>query len=65
MGELGDEGPVEITEAEEASDVFYSEWRRPLGDTLYFCRVHLHFSLSDDDSEVLDLFLVKLAFLRF
>ncbi len=65
MGEFGDEGSVEVAETKEASDIFYGEWRRPFSDALYFHRVHFYFPLSNDDPEVFDFFLVKLAFLGF
>ncbi len=65
MGEFGNKGSVEIAEAEKASDIFYSEWHGPLGDTLYFRWVHLYLSLPNDDPEVFDFSLVKLTFLRF
>ncbi len=65
MGEFGNEGSVKVTKVEKAPDVFYGEWCRPLGDTLYLCWVHFYFSLSDNDLEVFDFFFVKLAFLGF
>ncbi len=65
MGEFRDEGPVKIAEAKEASDIFHGERHGPLGDALYFCWVHLHFSLSNDNSKVFDFFLVELALLGF
>jgi len=62
IGKVRDEGPVEVTEAEEAAHILDVGGSRPLGDPFNFDWIHTHFSISDDHSEIFDFALMELAF---
>src|SRR5260221_1876808 len=64
VGEVRDEGLIEITEPQEATHILDTGRGWPLCDSLHLDRVHTHLSVSDDHTQVFDLSLMELAFFR-
>ena len=65
IGEVRNEGSVEVTEAEEAADVLDAGGGRPLRNALYFDRVHMDRTIADNHTKILHFLFVELAFRRF
>jgi hypothetical protein len=65
MGKPANERAIKVTKAKEASYFFHSGWCWPVRNTFDFDRVHLNFTLSNDDPDVLNLLFVEEAFLWF
>src|SRR5258705_4681525 len=58
-----DELPIEVYKAKEGLDLLYLCQGRPFCDSADLCWVHGDMVLRDDQSEVLNLLLLKLTFL--
>src|SRR5580693_131548 len=61
MRSVGDEPAVEIGEAHEGLHLFLGRGHRPLRDSRDLDRIHFDTVMGDDDTEVLDTGLLKLA----
>src|SRR5712691_7782153 len=64
VGEVRDEGSVEITEPQEATHILDAGRGWPLCDSLHLDRVHTHLSISDDHTQVFNLSLMELELFR-
>ena len=60
--EVRNEGPVKVTESQEASDVLNTRGGWPLRDTVDFDGIHADRTIADDHSEVFHFFFVEFAF---
>ena len=47
---IDSKGSIEVAESQETSYVFDGFWGGPLHDALDFDRVHLDFSMANDDA---------------
>ena len=65
MGEVPDEVTVEVDKAEERLYLLHLLGDWPVGDSLHLHRVHGHFVLGDDKSQVFDFLALELALLCF
>ena len=55
--------PIEVHKAKEGLDLLYLCWGRPFHDSADLCQIHGNMAFQDDQSKVLDLLSLKLAFL--
>ena len=62
MREVGDEPAVEVGEAHEGLHLLLGHGYWPLHDSSNLDRVHLNMILGDDDAEVHNMCLLKIAF---
>jgi hypothetical protein len=63
LGEVFDKSLVEIGKPDETPDFFKFRGWGPISDGLYLDRVHGNFAGADDQSEVVDMGLLKFALL--
>ena len=63
IGEVTDELPIEVHKAKEGLDLLDLSWGWPFRDSTDLCWIHSHMVFRDDQSEVFNLLLLKLAFL--
>jgi len=62
VGEIGNESPVKVAEAEETANILDAGRGRPLRDPLDLDRVHVDGSITDYHAQVFHLFFVEFAF---
>ena len=65
VGEVPDEATVEVDKAEERLYLLHLLGDWPVGDSLHLHRVHGHFVLGDDKSQVFNFLALELALLCF
>src|SRR5258708_2330555 len=58
-----DQLPIEVHKAKEGLDLLYLHWSRPFHDSMDLCWIHGDVVFQDDQSKVLNLLSLKLAFL--
>src|SRR5260221_6937982 len=63
IGEVTDKLPIEVHKAKEGLDLLDLHWGQPFCDSTDLHQIHSHMVFRDDQSEVFDLLLLKLAFL--